>query len=424
MSESPRTRRVRISSIEMPATPSLPGGGAPNKSSAIRSASSVKTASLSSPPSSAKRVSYKKNMKADPTESRRQYHMNKLRKITASPVFMNSPGGPSLSPRKLYIPSIRNMKNANTDPSTSILPNFNDSMTISLAAPNHKESNNSNRFTSSIVSPGTRQYLVSSFQDHAEQVNPLDNGDQYLLRALLLENTTIDENQLKNVSLYYEKSIAIRDGDDKIAMRLYNYASFTFWRLRNVEKSLYLYRSALKHSPKDTEISFALAEALHLSQKSEMKRASYLYNKKIRMQEAEDDDDDDEDDDEEEEEEEDGLPLWSLNIPKLKNSIKEMIYLFNESLETYNDDASVVLAAADFFVDIDDIDTASGLYEIATELDLEDTSFSLRRKPLTRVNIVIKASIFQRDVLNDCSSAIEMLEECLLEHTNHIDLMM
>jgi hypothetical protein len=233
MSESPRTRRVRISSIEMPATPSLPGGGAPNKSSAIRSASSVKTASLSSPPSSAKRVSYKKNMKADPTESRRQYHMNKLRKITASPVFMNSPGGPSLSPRKLYIPSIRNMKNANTDPSTSILPNFNDSMTISLAAPNHKESNNSNRFTSSIVSPGTRQYLVSSFQDHAEQVNPLDNGDQYLLRALLLENTTIDENQLKNVSLYYEKSIAIRDGDDKIAMRLYNYASFTFWDNKN-----------------------------------------------------------------------------------------------------------------------------------------------------------------------------------------------
>jgi tetratricopeptide (TPR) repeat protein len=252
-------------------------------------------------------------------------------------------------------------------------------------------------FTKSIVSPGTRQYLATDYNDHAATVGPLDNGDQYLLRAVLLENTTLDPAQLQQVSRMYEKSIQIRDDDHKLALRLYNYASFSMWRLRDVQKAIALYRSALQHTPDDPELSFALAEALHLSIKKPLQRAAVVSAelKQARREE------DDEEEEEEEEDEEGEVPAWAKPYTAC---IEETEALFELALETYEEDVSVVLAAADFYVDVHNVEKATEMYNTAMECDIDETTFALRRKTLSAEDVRVKVGCFHRDVLKDCTT--------------------
>ena len=141
----------------------------------------------------------------------------------------------------------------------------------------------------------------------------------------------------------YDKSISIRDGNDKLAIRFYNYGSFCLWRLGDASRAIKLYRQALFYQPNDPELSFALAEALHLSSKTEMQR---LWEKK--RSDRDDDDDDDDDDD---------PPTWSNTT--LSDVVDEATSLFECALETYDEDVAVILSALNFFVDAGDKDRAS-----------------------------------------------------------------
>lgn len=172
MSESPRTRRVRINSTEiMPATPS--------PSSPLSS---------SKPKSRSKKKGKKSKGKKDNHSGKARSHFlaMKLRKLAASPVTMQSPGGPKLSPRKQWLPYTSrsdpgNMSELNS--SLLAMSSLSGNQTTRLSTSPIRRTNN---FTASVVSPGTRQYLETSFNQQALTVQAEDTGDQHLLRALLM----------------------------------------------------------------------------------------------------------------------------------------------------------------------------------------------------------------------------------------------
>ena len=399
--------RVTINTDPMPATPSR-----------RRSPSSAGTRTPRSPRTP--RGSKLPGESDSPRKIRGARNMARLRKITASPCEMRSPVGPQLSPRKVFVPHLamsglsvhRKNTKSNGSPRRAAVP-----------AP-------AQLWSPPIASPGTRKYLEVSYATEAAKIDALDNGEQHLLRALLVENTATDPAQLYKACEYYEKSILIRDDDAKVAKRMYNYASFCLLRLGDATKAEMLLRNALRLSDGDPEISFGLAQCLYLREKPSLIRIQKA--KKAGASAVEDISDDDDDDED------------CTNFPaSLQPVIDEVTTLFDEAVENFDEEVAVLLEAGEFFRDIGNIERAQELFEMAKELDMGDTmvdsdddsdeeeqeqeqedpmKFTLRRKKLSGPEVKFRCALFTRDSLGDIPAALEVLEELFGQNRKDLDI--
>ena len=350
-----------------------------------------------------------------PRKIRNIRNMARLRKITASPCEMNSPGGPKLSPRKAFVPHI-----AIADLSLA-------KQKSSKKSGSHLRHAQPTVWEPARASPGTRKYLETSFKQEALKIDTMDNGEQHLLRALLVENTIMDPSQLYKACEYFERSIQVRDSDEKVSRRMYNYASFCMWRLGDVEKAEQLYRNALALMPSDPELSFALAEFLYLRAKPQLAK-NRRERENVRPTSVSDSDDDED--------------CAEVNFPpRLQQIVNEATELFERALEEFEEEVAVVLTAGEFFCDIGDVERAQELFDMANEAvvdDDEDDSdedsdeeneetedpmkFCLRRKKLSSKDVKLRWALFMRDYQDDTAAALEVLGKLLRRSKNDIEI--
>ena len=401
--------RVTINTDPMPATPSP--RRSPSSSVGARTPRSPRTPRGSKLPG-----------KSDsPRKIRNARDMARLRKIAASPCEMRTPSGPQLSPRKVFVPHVAM-----------------GGLSLSAGRGNSKSGRSPRRamaaaaaqpWSPPIASPGTRKYLEISYAAEAAKIDALDNGEQHLLRALLVENTATNPAQLYKACEYYEKSILIRDNDAKVARRMYNYASFCLLRLGNAKKAEKLLRSALELGG-DPEISLGLAQCLYLREKPRLIRIQ-----KSKLAGAGGAGRDNISDDGEGDQDGASFPA------SLQSVVDEAAELFDEAVDNYDEEVAVILEAGEFFRDTGNIERAQELFEMAKELDMGDDmvdsdddsdeeqeeqedpmSFTLRRKKLSGPEVKFRCALFARDSLGDVPAALEVLEDLFGRNNKDLDL--